>query len=258
MIKDALRGSITVNNGITRIDAREMYYRDLNAVLRTLNGNGTKKVELLNIYGQRYIGTDLDGSLEVNIHGIPGNDLGAFMNGPTLTVYGNAQDGVGNTMDSGRIVIYGDAGDIVGHSMRGGKIFIRGDAGYRVGIHMKEFDEKRPILVVGGTAQDFLGEYMAGGVLVLLGLTLEKGEDHRARFVGTGMHGGKMYIRGKVTDIGREVEVTGLEDNDRQLLHNILTEYCSYFSLDIDEISTREFSKVVPVSHRPYGGLYTH
>lgn len=250
--------SIKVSNGVATIDAREMGYRDLNAVLRSLNGNGAKKIELLNVYGQRYIGTDLDGGLAINIHGVPGNDLGAFMKGPLLTVYGNAQDGVGNTMDDGRIVIHGDAGDIVGHSMRGGKIFIRGDVGYRVGIHMKEYGEKRPTLVVGGTAQDFLGEYMAGGVLVILGLTLKKGEEHNARFVGTGMHGGMMYIRGKVTNIGREVEVVGLEDDDRWLLHSILDEFGGYFDFDISKISTQEFCKVVPVSHRPYGTLYTH
>ena len=90
------------------------------------------------------------------------------MKGPLLTVYGNAQDGVGNTMDEGRIVIHGDAGDIVGHSMRGGKIFIRGDAGYRVGIHMKEYGEKKPTLVVGVTAQDFLGEYLGLDAEMLL------------------------------------------------------------------------------------------
>lgn len=258
MARTASHENIKVTNGVTRIDAGEMSYRELNIILRNLNGNGTKKIELLNVYGQRYIGTDLEGSPEIDIHGVPGNDLGAFMKGPLLTVYGNAQDGVGNTMDEGRIVIHGDAGDIVGHSMRGGKIFIRGDVGYRVGIHMKEYGEKKPTLVVGGTAQDFLGEYMAGGVLVILGLSLEKGEDHNARFVGTGMHGGRMYIRGNVTNTGREVEVVQLEDYDRQLLKSILGEFSGYFDLDISKISTQEFCKVVPVSHRPYGALYTH
>jgi len=62
---------------------------------------------------------------------------------------------------------------------------------------MKEYQDKRPVIVIGGFAQDFLGEYMAGGVLVVLGLTLDGDAVHNARFVGTGMHGGKLYIRGK-------------------------------------------------------------
>ena len=99
---------------------------------------------------------------------------------------------------------------------------------------------------------------MAGGVLVILGLSLKEGEGHDARFVGTGMHGGRMYIRGNVTNTGREVEVVELKDDDRRLLQNILSEFSGYFDLDISEISTQEFCKVVPVSHRPYGTLYTH
>jgi len=209
------------------------------------------------VYGQRYIGTDLDGPFDIDIYGTPGNDLGAFMNGPTVTVHGNAQDGCGNTMDEGTIVIHGYAGDIVGYSMRGGKIFIRDDAGYRVGIHMKEYYEKRPVIVVGGTAQDFLGEYMAGGVVVVLGLTLGASEEHDARFVGTGMHGGKMYVRGKVRHLAKDVAVMALEAGDRKLLHSLINEYGCYFDVDLSEVDLDEFTKLIPESHRPYGKLYS-
>lgn len=247
---------LTVENGVAKIDACDMYYRDLNALMRILNGNGVKKIEVFNVYGQRYMGTDLDGKLEIDVYGTPGNDLGAFMRGPSVTVHGNAQDGCGNTMDEGKIVIHGHAGDIVGYSMRGGSIFIRDDVGYRVGIHMKEYLKKRPLIVVGGTAQDFLGEYMAGGVLVVLGLTLQNGAKHDARFVGTGMHGGKMYIRREVRHLAKDVAIVDLEESDKQLLHGIVDEFCGYFGFDSSEISTHEFNKIIPISHRPYGKLY--
>ncbi len=39
-----------------------------------------------NVCGQRYIGTDLDNHVSIDIYGTPGNDLGAFMNG-VVTVY---------------------------------------------------------------------------------------------------------------------------------------------------------------------------
>ena len=147
---------VTSSKNVVRVDAEGMNYRELNSLLRSFNGNGVKGVEITEVYGQRYIGTDLDGPFDIDIYGTPGNDLGAFMKGPTVSVHGNAQDGCGNTMDEGKIVVHGYAGDIVGYSMRGGKIFIRDDAGYRVGIHMKEYFEKRPVIVVGGSAQDFL------------------------------------------------------------------------------------------------------
>jgi glutamate synthase domain-containing protein 3 len=246
-----------IKKGVAKVDAGEMSYRELNALLRSLNGNGVRRVKITQVYGQRYIGTDLEGPFDIEVYGTPGNDLGAFMNGPTVTIHGNTQDGCGNTMDEGKIVIHGYAGDIVGYSMRGGKIFIRDDAGYRVGIHMKEYYEKRPIIVVGGTAQDFLGEYMAGGVVVVLGLTLGDGEKHNARFVGTGMHGGKMYVRGAVSHLAKEVAVVGLEASDRKLLHSLIDEYGRYFDVDLKELRADEFNKLIPASYRPYGKLYS-
>ena len=196
--------------------------------------------------------------MEIDIFGTPGNDLGSFMNGPKITVYGNVQDGCGNTMNDGLVVVHGCAGDITGYSMRGGKIFIRDNVGYRVGIHMKEFQNNRPYLVVGGTAQDFLGEYMAGGIVVVLGLNLEKDGCHNARFVGTGMHGGVLYIRGEVKHLGKEIEKVKITENDRNLLHELIQEFCSYFNYDIDNIKFQDFNKYVPVSYRPYGKIYAY
>jgi glutamate synthase domain-containing protein 3 len=240
------------------IDAREMHYRKLNNLLRNSSGNGIARVKITNVYGQRYIGTNLRKPLEITVHGVPGNDLGAFMDGSTLIVYGNVQDGCGNTMNDGRIVVHGHAGDVTGHSMRGGKIFIRDDAGFRLGIHMKEFQEKKPIIVVGGTAQDFLGEYMAGGILVVLGLHRGETQRHRARFVGTGMHGGVMFIRGEVSHFGKDVEISEVDDQDERILRTVISEFCSYFRYDVEKILDHDFTKIIPVSYRPYGRLYAY
>jgi len=260
VLKDVInnvRENLIIKKNVAMIDATGVYYRDLNSLLRSLDGNGIEKIEICNVYGQRYIGTDLDDHLSIDIYGTPGNDLGAFMRGPKITVHGNVQDGCGNTMDHGQIVVHGRAGDLVGHSMRGGKIFIRDDAGYRVGIHMKEYLDKRPFIVIGGTAQDFLGEYMAGGVLAVLGLNMKE-RRHNARFVGTGMHGGTMYIRGEVRHLGEEVEVTDLKEDDYRLLGSLVEEFCSYYGLDAEKILDSKFSKLTPVSSRPYGRLYAY
>jgi glutamate synthase domain-containing protein 3 len=242
------------------IDARGIYYRDLNARLREAVATGAEKITLLNVCGQRYIGTDLDRPVEIDIFGTPGNDLGAFMNGPRISVHGNAQDGCGNTMNSGEIIVYGHAGDITGLAARDGKIYIREDVGYRAGIHMKEYNEKKPVLVIGGTAQDFLGEYMAGGVMILLGLTLKEGESHRANFIGTGMHGGVIYLRGEVKDyqLGKEVGVAELEAKDIEILRQHVGEFSRLFSYDAEEILSHHFSKLYPRYLRPYGRLYAY
>jgi glutamate synthase domain-containing protein 3 len=245
---------------VVNIDASGVYYRDLNAGLREAVAGGARKIELRNVYGQRYIGTDLDAPVEIEIFGTPGNDLGAFMNGPRITVFGNAQDGCGNTMNKGEIIVHGHAGDIIGLSARGGKIFVREGVGYRAGIHMKEYEDKKPVIVIGGTAQDFLGEYMAGGILVLLGLDFAEGEHHRAKYIGTGMHGGVIYLRGSVEDfqLGKEVGVAELEEEDIVVIRRYVGEYVAYFGGDVDEIMARRFIKLFPRWLRPYGRLYAY
>ena len=247
-------------NSVARINASGIFYRELNARLRDAVSEGAHRVELHNVCGQRYIGTDLDKPVEIEIFGTPGNDLGAFMDGPRIIVRGNTQDGCGNTMNSGEIIVHGHAGDIVGLSARGGKIFVREDVGYRAGIHMKEYLDKKPVLVIGGTAQDFLGEYMAGGILILLGLNLAEGEHHKARFLGTGMHGGVIYLRGSVDDyqLGKEIGVAGLEGKDHSILDGFIGEFAAHFGYDAEEILKHKFTKLFPLWLRPYGRLYAY
>jgi glutamate synthase domain-containing protein 3 len=247
-------------NQMVKIDASGLSFRDLNARLKEAASNGTQRIELHNIYGQRYIGTNLNKPVEVEIFGVPGNDLGAFMHGPRIIVHGNAQDGCGNTMNSGEIIVHGHAGDITGLSARGGKIFVRDDVGYRAGIHMKEYGDKKPVLVIGGTAQDFFGEYMAGGTVILLGLALKEGEHHKAKFIGTGMHGGVIYLRGSVDDfqLGKEVGVAELEEKDQQILQQFIDEFASHFGYDAGKILNHRFIKLFPLWLRPYGRLYAY
>jgi glutamate synthase domain-containing protein 3 len=243
-----------------QIDAAGVHYRDLNARLRETVENGVERIELRNVYGQRYIGTNLRRPVEIEVHGTPGNNLAAFMDGPRILVHGNAQDGCGNTMNSGEVIIRGRAGDVTGYSMRGGKIFVRDDVGYRAGIHMKEYQNHRPVIIIGGTAQHFLGEYMAGGVLAVLGLTLGRGESHTATFIGTGMHGGVIYIRGVLTDyqLGREVGRVPLEEADHRLLQELVGEYATHFHRNANQILGEHFTKLAPLSSRPYGQLYAY
>lgn len=243
-----------------RIDANSLHYRELNRLTREAVAEGAQRIDLHGVHGQRYIATNLRSGAEVHIHGTPGNDLGAFLAGSRLIVYGNAQDGCGNTMNEGEIVVHGHAGDITALSARGGRIFIREDVGYRAGIHMKGYEGKRPALVIGGTAQDFLGEYMAGGIVVVLGLTLNGEDCHRASFVGTGMHGGVIYLRGHINEyqLGKEVGVSQPNRTDRAILRDLVTQFAAHFGLDAEKILASRFVKLAPLYLRPYGRLYTY
>jgi glutamate synthase domain-containing protein 3 len=251
---------IVRQTGVKVIDTAGVSYQQLNDELRVAMARGVKRIELHNVCGQRYIGTDLDGQVKIDVFGYPGNDLGAFMNGPRIIVHGNAQDGCGNTMNEGDIVVHGRAGDIVGLSARGGKIFVRDSVGYRAGIHMKEYLEKRPAIVIGGTAQDFAGEYMAGGVLVLLGLNLKDGEAHQTSYIGTGMHGGVIYLRGSIEPyrLGKEVGVGELEEKDHSILRPLISEFAANFEYKAEDLLSGHFVKLYPRYLRPYGRLYAY
>ena len=246
------------------IDATGISTEDLNERLMALMLGGTEKFVLKNVCGQRYIGTRLyskNGSkrkLDIEIVGTPGSDLGAFMSGHRVRVHGNVQDGVGNTMDDGEIVVEGRAGDVLGMSMRGGKIFIRDNTGYRTALHMKEYLDKKPVLVIGQTSQDFLGEYMAGGIVILLGL----GErPHNQTFIGTGMHGGVIYIRGKVDklQVAGQVDISEPKEEDIAVLDKNIGEFVDHFpelGLNKEEILKGEFIRLAPKSKRPYAKMY--
>jgi glutamate synthase domain-containing protein 3 len=242
-----------------KIDAEGMYYRELNDRIHAALKEGAREIVLDNVRGQRYIGAGLDGGVQVVINGMPGNDLAAFMDGAEIVVKGNGQDGVGNTMNAGKVVIDGDVGDVLGYSMRGGQIFVRGNAGYRTGIHMKEFGECRPVVVIGGRAMDYLGEYMAGGILIVLGLD-SPDSSPVGEYVGTGMHGGAIYIHGSVEpyQLGREVGVDQIDDSTWAEVEDILSEYSRALSLEGLEFERDDFVRLFPKTTRPYGRLYAY
>ena len=153
---------------MTKLDAKNMPAKELCARIRESTDTALA-VEHVN--GQRYIAAGL-GKKELTLTGTPGNALGAYLNGTRITVLGNAQDATGDTMNDGAIFVHGSSGDATGYAMRGGKIYVRGNAGYRAGIHMKAYREKQPVLIIGGEAGSFLGEYQAGGIIIVLGLSL--------------------------------------------------------------------------------------
>lgn len=238
------------------LDGRGKPYREVNALLEELWQEGVQEVLLRGINGQRYLGRGFSRG-EIIIEGTPGDDLGMFLNGATIRVRGNAQDGVGNTMNAGKIIVEGDARDIVGFSMRGGKIFIRGDVGYRVGIHMKSYLDEYPVIVVGGKSGDFLGEYMAGGLIVVLGL--ERSRPVEGNFIASGMHGGRILIRGEVDQrflgAGMKVEKTAAGEWNEVVPY--LQEYCQDLNVPFT-FSSDEFVSITPLTTRPYGKIYAY
>jgi len=162
-------------------------------------------------------------------------------------------------MGGGEIVVHGHSGDAMGYGMRDGQIYIRDNVACRGGIHMKEFRQMRPVLVIGKNAGSFLGEYMAGGTIVLLGLDMKRGEKLFGTHCASGMHGGKIFVRGSFPkeNISDNIKVQNLDETDKKELDMYIKKYCKFFNADYNTIMAKPFKKLVPASSRPYANLYT-
>jgi len=234
------------------IQAEGLDHKALNEAIR-----GTQEdCRIENCCGQRVIAAGTTGK-NIEIEGVPGNALGAYLNGGTISVATNAQDAVGDTMNEGRIVIHGNIGDAAGYAMRGGKIYVKGNAGYRAGIHMKAYEEKVPVMIIGGKAGSFLGEYQAGGIIVVLNLQTPE-EKIVGYFPCTGMHGGKMFLRSDCSGVLFPEQVTARPATAEDLteLRGILSEYCELFEIDIENVLSAPFTVVTPDSKNPYRQMY--
>ena len=193
--------------------------------------------------GQRYLGAGLEEG-QVGITGTPGNALGAYLCGGRLFVHGNAQDGM--------------VGAAAGYAMRGGAIYVRGSAGYRAGVHMKAYGTKQPVLVIGGQAGSFLGEYQAGGTIVVLNLGTENSAP-AGRFCGMGMYGGKIYLRGKVLvpDLSDRLVCRPATQQDMDAVAPALQAFCGLFGLQQASLYASPFHVLQPNGANPYRQLYT-
>ena len=234
------------------INAAGLEFKELNEKIR----NSDENIKITGCIGQRFIAAGLSDK-KIEITGTPGNALGAYLNGADIEIHGNAQDAVGDTMNDGNIVVFGNIGDAAGYAMRGGKIFVRGNAGYRAGIHMKAYKEKHPTLIIGGTAGSFLGEYQAGGLIIVLGLNSDN-KPIVGNFPCTGMHGGKMVLRGKADNIEfpKSVSVKKADAEDLAEISPFVEKYCAYFGFDFEKIIKEKFTVITPDTNNPYKQLY--
>lgn len=239
---------------MTEIRAAEMSFQQLNEQIHTCQD---AEITLTDVMGQRYIASGLSGK-RLAIHGIPGNALGAYVDDCRVEVFGNAQDATGDTMNAGEIIIHGSSGDATGYAMRGGMILVEGNVGYRAGIHMKAYKDQVPVLVVGGEAGSFLGEYQAGGYVVVLGLNTT-GRAPVGRFCAAGMHGGKIFLRTEAElpfDLPSQVSAHRADAKELEEIRPFVEKYVHAFGRNAAEILRGTFQVLIPNTANPYKSLY--
>lgn len=145
-----------------------------------------------------------------------------------------------------------------GYAMRGGMILVEGNVGYRAGIHMKAYKDQVPVLVVGGEAGSFLGEYQAGGYVVVLGLNTT-GRAPVGRFCAAGMHGGKIFLR---TEAELPFDLPSQVSAHRRMPRSWRKSAPSWRNMPMPLAGTRRrfsagtFQVLIPNTANPYKSLY--
>ena len=195
--------------------------RNVNRAVGTLTGSAITRA-----LGERVLAPD---HVQIDLEGSSGQSLGAFMpQGMTLRLTGDANDYAGKGLSGGRIIIKPSpdatfasdqniiAGNVIGYGATSGEIFISGVVGERCGVR-----NSGATIVVEGTG-DHAGEYMTGGVVVVLGQV--------GRNLAAGMSGGTLYLYdplGRVHDhlSAGVYEIDPLEFEDDERLVSLLERF---------------------------------
>ncbi len=102
---------------------------------------------------------------------------------------------------------------------------------------MKAYQEHFPVVVIGGKAGSFLGEYQAGGLILVLGIG-QNGAYPVNNFCGTGMHGGKIVLRCDKAPTGLPPQVLVNEATEADMTHiaPYIKEYARHFGANAADL----------------------
>lgn len=162
-----------------------------------------------NPMGAHAIACGLTVPVRVDIDGHAGYYCAGMNQHAEVHIHGNCGVGVAENMMSGLVRVDGHASQSAGASAHGGLLVIRGDASARCGISMKGVD----IVVQGsvGHMSAFMGQL---GNLVVCG---DAGEA-----LGDSLYEARIFVRGKVANLGADCVEKELRESDRTALGALL------------------------------------
>jgi NADPH-dependent glutamate synthase beta subunit-like oxidoreductase/glutamate synthase domain-containing protein 3/NAD-dependent dihydropyrimidine dehydrogenase PreA subunit len=182
--------------GGKRVESRVLEEQIQDAVAQ-----GRRSLEV-QAFGQHGIGGRLWGAgadpVQVRISGHPGQRVGSMGFPNTfIEVLGPASDDVGWLNAGAEIVVHGNAGNGCANAMAQGTISVAGNIGAR-GMTMTKHNPRfaPPELWVLGSAGDYFGEFMAGGIAVICGHEPQNPDNVLGYRPFVGMVGGKVFFRG--------------------------------------------------------------
>ncbi|RPH52515.1 MAG: 4Fe-4S dicluster domain-containing protein [Desulfobacteraceae bacterium] len=182
-------------------DGKRVDSRILEEMIQEAVAGGCRHLEV-EAFGQHGIGGRLwkadNKSLHIKITGRPGQRVGSMgVSNTQIEVTGPASDDVGWLNAGAHIVVCGNAGNGVANGMAQGKVCIAGNIGAR-GMTMTKHNPRfePPELWILGSAGDYFGEFMAGGIAVICGVNPQTPGNVLGYRPFVGMVGGKVFFRG--------------------------------------------------------------
>ena len=98
---------------------------------------------------------------------------------------------------------------------------------------------------------------MAGGLLIVLGLTGTPAIAERG--IGSGIHGGEIFVRGIVdnNNLGVGAQQMPATEEQKTMIQPIIEDFARTFGIDPKPLLTSDYSRIAPASARPFANKYT-
>ncbi|MCP4746185.1 MAG: FAD-dependent oxidoreductase [Desulfobacteraceae bacterium] len=230
------------NNG-QRVESRMLEEQIQEAVSK-----GHRRL-LVNAYGQHGIGGRLwragDKEVYVQVKGPAGQRVGSMgFSNTKIEVLGPVSDDVGWLNAGAEIVVHGNAGNGAANAMAQGKVYVAGNIGAR-GMTMTKHNPRfePPEMWVLGSAGDYFGEFMAGGIAVICGHRAQNPNNVLGYRPLVGMVGGKVFFRGPYQEFSDlDAKMEPIDDETWQWLRSRLIRFLETIDNPtlIDTLSNRQ------------------
>jgi glutamate synthase domain-containing protein 3 len=194
------------------LDCAKLTTREINVAIKQLAGAGETEIHLLNPEARHSLGVAIFAAITIIVEGTAGYYCGGMADGPTVHIKGNTGWSVGECMLSGEIVVERNSASGTGASIRGGTVVVKGHAGGRTGI-----SQKGGLILVGGDTGYMSGFMMQKGSMIICG--------DAADGLGDSMYAGKIYVGGKIHELGNDAVEQEMTDEDARFLHETLARY---------------------------------
>ncbi|WP_035237785.1 FAD-dependent oxidoreductase [Desulfobacter vibrioformis] len=205
-------------------DEKRISSRVLEEIIHQHVKRGNRKLEI-QAFGQHGIGGRLwdcaPEKMDIRIIGHSGQRTGSLGTPNTrIEIMGPASDDIGWLNAGAQIIVHGSASNGAMNGAAQGKVFVGGSIGAR-GMTMTKRNPRfePPELWVLGTAGDYFGEFMAGGIAVVCGVNASNPEQILGYNPLVGMVGGKVFIRGEAKSYSdKDAKEVDLDDQEWEWL----------------------------------------